>query len=120
MLPDGLSMEAAVQASLVIKYEGYIRRQERMVRDMKRLDEIALAPDFDYASLNALSAEARQKLAAARPSTIGAASRIPGVRMADVSLLIALVKRREQEQTTGNRSRCDQTQLGTAKPTAAC
>jgi tRNA uridine 5-carboxymethylaminomethyl modification enzyme len=75
---------------LDIRYAGYIEKEERMVRRAAKMDAIKLGPNFDYAALGGLSAEAREKLTAVRPLTLGQASRIPGVRQGDIALLLAL------------------------------
>jgi tRNA uridine 5-carboxymethylaminomethyl modification enzyme len=59
-----------------------------MVAKMTRLEDLHLHPDFDYAGINGLSNEARQKLSRMKPRTIGQASRISGVNPADVSVLL--------------------------------
>lgn len=75
-------------AEINIKYEGYIQKEQEMVDKMSRLEDLHLHPDFDYAGINGLSNEARQKLARMKPRTIGQASRISGVNPADVSVLL--------------------------------
>ena len=75
-------------AEINIKYDGYIKKEEEMVQKMTRLEDLHLNPDFDYAGINGLSIEARQKLARMKPRTIGQASRISGVNPADVSVLL--------------------------------
>jgi tRNA uridine 5-carboxymethylaminomethyl modification enzyme len=93
LIPPGTPADVALEASMVVKYEGYIARQERILSDFRRLEEIPLPPDLDYAAMSSLSAESRQKLAAARPLSVGQASRIGGVRMSDVSVLIGWARR---------------------------
>lgn len=83
-------MEAA---EILVKYEGYIERERQLADKAMRLDYVQLPSDFDYASVKALSTEARQKLEAMRPVTIGEASRIPGVSPADISVLLLLLNR---------------------------
>ena len=83
-------MEAA---EIQIKYQGYIQRERLAADKLKRLDTIHLAEDFDYANLQSLSTEARQKLSRIRPKTIGDASRIPGVSPNDISVLLVLLGR---------------------------
>jgi tRNA uridine 5-carboxymethylaminomethyl modification enzyme len=78
---------------LDIRYAGYIEKEGRAAARAARMDAIKLAPDLDYAALGGLSAEAREKLRAVRPLTVGQAARIPGVRQGDVALLIVLAKR---------------------------
>jgi tRNA uridine 5-carboxymethylaminomethyl modification enzyme len=75
-------------AEINMKYEGYIKREQEMVDKMNRLEEVVLHDSFDYRSINALSSEAREKLATQRPRTIGQASRISGVSPADISVLL--------------------------------
>ncbi len=75
-------------AEVTLKYEGYIEREQAAVDKMNRLEGIRLHNTFDYESLTSLSKEARQKLNALKPRTIGQASRISGVSPADVSVLL--------------------------------
>ncbi len=76
-----------------IKYAGYIEREQRNVEKLKRLEHIRIADDFDFASIQALSTEARQKLTKIHPQTIGQASRIPGVSPSDINILLVLFGR---------------------------
>lgn len=85
--------EALLDAEIEIKYAGYIAKEMEHVGKMSRLEETPLPLTLDYASFNALSIEARQKLAAVRPSTIGQASRVSGVSPADVSVLLVYLGR---------------------------
>lgn len=80
--------EALLDAEIEIKYAGYIAKEMEHVGKLSRLEETPLPVNLDYASFKALSMEARQKLAAVRPSTIGQASRVSGVSPADVSVLL--------------------------------
>jgi tRNA uridine 5-carboxymethylaminomethyl modification enzyme len=75
-------------AELEVKYEGYIRRQEAQVERFRRLEGLRLPPGFDYAGTSGLSAEARDKLLAIRPVSLGQASRIAGVRSSDLAVLM--------------------------------
>jgi tRNA uridine 5-carboxymethylaminomethyl modification enzyme len=76
-----------------LKYEGYIERQARAVRAMRKLDDNSIPQDFDYISISGLSTEARQKLIEKRPETVGQASRISGVRAADLSIVAVHLER---------------------------
>jgi len=76
-----------------LKYEGYIERQARAVRAMRKLDDNSIPQDFDYQSITGLSTEARQKLIEKRPETVGQASRISGVRAADLSIVAIHLER---------------------------
>ena len=89
---DALSPDAAEHVEAEIKYEGYIKRQEIQVQKMQRLEALHIPSDFDYAvpELN-LSTEARQKLEAVQPRTLGQAARISGVSPADVSSLMVVL-----------------------------
>jgi tRNA uridine 5-carboxymethylaminomethyl modification enzyme len=83
------------QAELDIKYEGYVRKQEYEVERVKRLERLALPADFDYTRLDGVSAEAREKLAQVRPLSVGQAARIPGVRNADIAVLLVHLTRKK-------------------------
>lgn len=92
-LPDDRREEITEAAEILIKYEGYIAREQAIADKLHRLEEIRLRPDMDYNSLQSLSTEARQKLTAQRPSSIGAASRIPGVSPNDINILLLTLNR---------------------------
>ncbi len=82
-----------------IKYSGYISRQEENVQRLARQEATEIPADIDYATLRGLASEARERLVALRPRTLGAASRIAGVRPPDVALLAIHVERlRRQRQ----------------------
>lgn len=85
--------EVLESAEIQIKYQGYIDRERQAADKLHRLDQIKLAEDFDYQSLQSLSTEARQKLSRIRPRTIGDASRIPGISPNDISVLLVLLGR---------------------------
>ncbi len=76
-----------------IKYEGYIDREHQLAQKMKRLENIAINPDFDYNKLHSISTEARQKLSKIKPKTIGQAARISGVSPADINVLLVTLGR---------------------------
>jgi tRNA uridine 5-carboxymethylaminomethyl modification enzyme len=80
-------------AEILIKYEGYISRERELAEKNRRLEYVALGDKIDYTTVSSLSTEARQKLTAIKPATIGQASRIPGVSPADISILLLLLKR---------------------------
>jgi tRNA uridine 5-carboxymethylaminomethyl modification enzyme len=85
--------EAIEQAEILIKYKGYIEKQQEIALNMKKLEDIKLYDNLDYNKLVSLSTEARQKLSRIRPETIGQASRISGVSPSDISALIVYIKR---------------------------
>ena len=76
------------QVEIRAKYNGYIQKEEESARKISKFEGIKLHPDFDYKSLQSLSAEARQKLTSIKPSSIGQASRISGVSPSDISVLL--------------------------------
>ncbi|MFA9391465.1 MAG: tRNA uridine-5-carboxymethylaminomethyl(34) synthesis enzyme MnmG [Prolixibacteraceae bacterium] len=80
-------------AEIIIKYSGYIDREKLMADKFKRLNDMVIERKFDYESIHTISTEARQKLAAVQPKTLGQASRIPGVSPADISVLLVLMGR---------------------------
>lgn len=88
-----LSDEAILQVEIAVKYAGYIDRQEAEVQKFKSLEEKEIPNSFQYESVPGLRTEARQKLAAIRPQTIGQATRISGVSPADLSLVMVWMRR---------------------------
>ncbi|MEZ4916804.1 MAG: FAD-dependent oxidoreductase [Chitinophagales bacterium] len=76
-----------------MKYEGYIKKDQELVRKMKNLEKIKLKPDFNYNALNSLSAEAVEKLSNIKPKTLGQASRISGVSPSDISILMVYLNK---------------------------
>ncbi len=85
--------EVMEETEIMIKYEGYISREDEMAYHLSKVDDIFLKDTIDYHSINALSFEAREKLNKIRPRTIGQASRIPGVSPADISVLLVFLRR---------------------------
>lgn len=81
------------QTEIQIKYEGYIVREEEMALKINRLDELAIPADIDFYQLSSLSIEAREKLSAIQPATIGQASRISGISPSDISVLLIYLGR---------------------------
>lgn len=89
-IPELASFDEPVryQAELDVKYDGYIKRQERQVDRFAQLEEMSIPADFDYDALDGISAESREKFKQVRPISIGQASRISGVRNSDVAILM--------------------------------
>lgn len=83
-----MDAEVIEEAEIQIKYKGYIEREKFIAEKLHRLENILIPADFDFHSMNSLTIEARQKLSRIRPTTIGQASRIPGVSPADVNILL--------------------------------
>ncbi len=86
----------AEQVEIEVKYAGYIDRQQDDIERMRRQENTALPESLDYSQIDGLSNEIRQKLSAARPLTLGAASRIQGVTPAALSLLLIYLKKRDK------------------------
>jgi len=89
-LPEAVRLQVEVRA----KYSGYIERQQDEIERQRKSEETPLPGDLDYSTVAGLSNEVRQRLAAARPDTLGQASRLPGVTPAAVSVLLVHLKRR--------------------------
>lgn len=87
-----LSEDVVEEVVILIKYEGYINRQEKQIEQFKKLEKKKLKGDFDYAQIKGLRKEAAQKLNAIKPASIGQASRISGVSPADISVLLVYFK----------------------------
>ena len=85
---NNITAEIIEQAEIQIKYRGYIEREKLLAEKLRRLENIIIPNGFDFAEMNALTIEARQKLTKIRPQTIGQASRIPGVSPADINVLL--------------------------------
>lgn len=85
------------QTELDVKYEGYVSRQNEQVDKMKRMEEMRIPDDFDYDTVDGLSAESRQKFKTVRPLSIGQAGRISGVRTSDIAVMMVALSRRRQK-----------------------
>jgi tRNA uridine 5-carboxymethylaminomethyl modification enzyme len=80
--------DAVEQAEILLKYEGYIAREEEVALKLSRLEEVSIPATMDYGLLKSLSSEAKEKLSKIRPVTIGQASRVSGVSPSDISVLL--------------------------------
>ncbi|MCL7461422.1 tRNA uridine-5-carboxymethylaminomethyl(34) synthesis enzyme MnmG [Pseudomonas sp. NW5] len=87
--------QVAEQVEIRIKYAGYIARQQEEIERLRASEDTPLPPELDYSVIGGLSREIQAKLSAARPQTLGQASRIPGVTPAAVSLLLIHLKKRD-------------------------
>ncbi|HEY3346638.1 MAG TPA: tRNA uridine-5-carboxymethylaminomethyl(34) synthesis enzyme MnmG [Nitrospirota bacterium] len=96
---EALTPEAGGQVEILVKYEGYIKRQAGEVERLKKHDGKLIPPAFEFAALSGLSREVREKLEKARPRSVGQAGRIPGITPAAVAiLLVALEKIRGKKR----------------------
>ena len=89
-----LDYDVVEQVNINIKYDGYIKRQQRQVEQFKKLESKLIPEDINYDEIQSLRIEAKQKLNEMRPSSIGQASRISGVSPADVSVLLVYLERK--------------------------
>ena len=89
--------EVLERVEVAVKYEGYVRRQERAAAEAVRLESQEIPADLAFETIPGFSSEAASKLARLRPRNLGQASRIDGVRAADLSLLLVHLKRRASE-----------------------
>lgn len=90
---ENLSEDVINQVETIVKYQGYVDRQEAEVKKCKSLEDKQIPSGFDYSLVPSLRNEARQKLSKIQPTTLGQASRISGVSPADVSILMVWLKR---------------------------
>lgn len=98
-LEDELVEQVELQIEVQAKYQGYIERQQREIDAHARQDSLRLPEDLDYAEVDGLSNEARQRLEEARPLTLGHASRLEGVTPSTISLLLLHMKKRHLRRT---------------------
>ncbi len=87
------SDEELEQAEILLKYEGYIQREKEMADKIQNVDNIFIKEDFNYHNIKSLSKEAIEKLNKVRPSTLGQASRISGIKPSDVSSILLFIQK---------------------------
>ena len=92
-VPASRKKEIIEAAEILIKYSGYIKREQIIADKINRLENIRIKGKFDYNSIQSLSTEARQKLTRIDPDTIAQASRIPGISPSDINILLVLLGR---------------------------
>ena len=119
--PDRPVLSGAVteQVEISVKYEGYIRRQQKEVEDFRRMESHELPPNLDYASLQGLRLEAREKLNAVRPVSLGQAARISGVSPADIAALTIVLERRSRGKRGGEKSEAKSAESGSGERAAS-
>ena len=89
----GYAADAALEAELSIKYEGYLKKQQEQIARARAMEDWVIPDDIDYNAIESLRIEARQKLSAMRPRSLSQAGRIPGVNPADVAVLMVYLRR---------------------------
>lgn len=99
-----LPADVAEQVNINIKYEGYIRRQLKQVKEFKKLEKKKLPEHFDYNQVNSLRIEAKQKLNLCQPVNVGQASRISGVSPADISVLLVYLEQMNRKNSADDES----------------
>lgn len=92
-LPETRKEEIVEAAEILLKYSGYIKREQVIAEKINRLENIRIKGKFDYNSIQSISIEARQKLSKIDPETIAQASRIPGISPSDINILLVLLGR---------------------------
>jgi tRNA uridine 5-carboxymethylaminomethyl modification enzyme len=102
---NNLPEEVVQQVEIEIKYEGYINRQQLEVNRFRSLEESRIPDDFNYERIDSLRTEAKQKLLAIRPGTIGQASRISGVSPSDIGILLVWLKRYKHPKPSADQSK---------------
>ena len=90
---NNIGREIIEQVEIEVKYSGYIERERANADKLKRLEDVKIPEGFDFLKLTSITIEARQKLSKIRPTTVGQASRIPGVSPADINVLLIFVGR---------------------------
>ena len=95
-IPSALRGEVLAAAEIQLKYARYIEKERDTAARILKFEHLPIPPDFDYQALQSLSFEAREKLSALRPATIGQAGRISGVSPADIAVLIITIDRQKQ------------------------
>ena len=89
----GYAPDAALEAELSIKYEGYLKKQQEQIARARAMEDWVIPDSIDYNAIESLRIEARQKLSAMRPRSLSQAGRIPGVNPADVAVLMVYLRR---------------------------
>lgn len=93
-IPDEYRLDSSKAAEILLKYNRYIEKEREVAERILRFENLLLPDDIDYASIQSISFEGREKLAKLKPKTIGQASRITGISASDVSVLIVYLNQR--------------------------
>lgn len=91
-IPEEIRDETVEAAEILMKYQGYIDREQLIADKLRRLEDVRIPEKYDFLQIQGLSTEARQKLDRIRPVTIGQASRIPGISPSDVNILLVMLR----------------------------
>lgn len=90
-----IPFDVAEQVEILTKYDGYLKRQEQQVKEAGKLDKFKIPDDIDYSKIEHISSETKDKLSKIRPKTLAQASRIGGVKPADISILMVMLERHQ-------------------------
>lgn len=90
-----IPFDVAEQVEILTKYDGYLKRQEQQVKEAGKLDKFKIPDDVDYSKIEHISSETKDKLSKIRPKTLAQASRIGGVKPADISILMVMLERHQ-------------------------
>lgn len=90
-----IPLDVAEQVEILTKYDGYLKRQESQVKEAGKLDKFKIPEDIDYSKIDHISSETKDKLSKIRPKTLAQASRIGGVKPADISILMVMLERHQ-------------------------
>ena len=89
----GYAADAALEAELSVKYEGYLKKQQEQIARARAMEDWVIPESIDYNAIESLRIEARQKLSAMRPRSLSQAGRIPGVNPADIAVLMVYLRK---------------------------
>ena len=101
---EGVTTAMAQRIETEIRYAGYIAREERIIRDVQRHENVKIPEDFDYAPIETMTLESREKLAKIRPRTLAQAGRIPGVSPSDLAQLSIVLLKQNKGTTLRGRA----------------
>lgn len=90
-----IPFDVAEQVEILTKYDGYLKRQEQQVKEAGKLDKFKIPDNIDYSKIEHISSETKDKLSKIRPKTLAQASRIGGVKPADISILMVMLERHQ-------------------------
>ena len=93
LIKEEYSSDVLEEVEINVKYEGYIKKEEKEAMKLKQMESIKISPDFNYLNVSNLASEARDKLNKIKPLTLGQASRISGVNPSDIAILSVYLKR---------------------------
>jgi tRNA uridine 5-carboxymethylaminomethyl modification enzyme len=102
-ITNGYGEDELLHVEFVMKYEGYLKRQQELVEKFKKMEDRGIPKDLDYTTIPSLSNESREKLQQIRPASLGQAARISGVRHGDVTVLMILLEKYYRSRHTVSR-----------------